>query len=234
MNYFSENKISHFLTRLPKPIELKGSWEVGLCEMMYPHTWYNVSSSNNSFRYSLGDGRIYDGEIREGFYKSVKDIVRAMTEADAFEGRIKLTFNNSTRLVRVELRKGCKILFKDGMARILGFHPNMWIEDQFPSVRLSPFIADPCADYRVLMVYTDIIEPQVVGDVLAPLLRIVNVKGENGEMVLEQYDRPHYLPVNRKRIETLEIVIRTHNGDLAPFERGRSYVKLHFRQKYLP
>ena len=76
-------------------------------------------------------------------------------------------------------------------------------------------------------------EPQIVGDVVAPLLRIVNVMGSDGEVISAQYDRPHYLPVNRKIIETLEIVIRTHTGDLTPFERGRSYVKLHFRQKYL-
>lgn len=233
MKYFIDNKISHFITRLPKPIELKGEWEVGLSEFFYPHTWYNVMFGNNAFSYDLGDGIVYDGEIREGFYHSVKDILHAIMSVSAFEGRIKLSFNPVSKLVRVELREGAKILFKDGLARMLGFHPT-WVEDQFPNIRLSPFIADPCADYRVLMLYTDIIEPQVVGDVFAPLLRIVNVTGNDGDMVLEQYDRPHYLPVNRKIIETLEIVIRMHNGNLTPFERGRSYVKLHFRQKYLP
>jgi hypothetical protein len=232
MKYFTENKISHFITRLPKPIELKGEWEVGLSEFFYPHTWYNVTEGNNTFSYDLGDGKIYDGEITDGFYHSVKDILHAITNMDAFEGRIKLSFDSITKHVRVELRKNAKIRFKDGLARMLGFYP-VWCQDQYPIVRTSPLIADPCGDYRVLMLYSDIIEPQVVGDVFAPLLRIVNVKGRDGDMVLEQYDRPHYLPVSRKMIETLEIVIRTHTGDLTPFERGRSYVKLHFRQKYL-
>ena len=83
------------------------------------------------------------------------------------------------------------------------------------------------------MVYSDIAEPQIVGDVLAPLLRIINVTGNDGEVICVKYDRPHYLPVSRKLIATLEIVIRTHIGELTPFERGRSYAKIHFRQKYL-
>lgn len=232
MKYFTENKISHFITRLPKPIELKGDWEVGLSEFFYPHTWYNVTENNNAFSYDLGDGKVYDGEMKEGFYQGVVEMLEVIMDVDAFEGRIKLTFDSVTKRVCVELRQGAKILFKEGLARMLGFFP-VWHTDQYPIVRTSFFIADPCADYRVLMLYTDIVEPQIVGDVFAPLLRIVNVKGNDGDMVLEQYDRPHYLPVSRKTIETLEIVIRTHNGDLTPFERGRSYVKLHFRQRYL-
>ena len=37
-----ENKINKFRVRLPNTIELKGSWEVALVEIMYPHCWPNV------------------------------------------------------------------------------------------------------------------------------------------------------------------------------------------------
>jgi hypothetical protein len=36
------NKSAEFETALAKPIELKGSWEVGLMEMAYPHNWFNI------------------------------------------------------------------------------------------------------------------------------------------------------------------------------------------------
>lgn len=118
---------------------------------------------------------------------------------------------------------------------MLGFEPCEITspEENVEATVESPYVADPCAHYRVLFVYSDIVTPQIVGDVVAPLLRIVNVIGQDGEVVNAQYDRPHYLPVSRKSIDTLEIVIRTHTSELTPFERGRSYVKLHFRQKYL-
>ncbi|GBM86818.1 hypothetical protein AVEN_47494-1 [Araneus ventricosus] len=116
---------------------------------------------------------------------------------------------------------------------MLGFVPTEIVSNH-PNVETvveSPLVADPCAHYRALFLYTDIVEPQIVGDVFAPLLRIVNVTGSDGEMVCVQYDRPHYIPLSRKIIDTIEIVVRTHR---TPFERGRSYVKLHLKQKYLP
>ena len=43
MNVFPNNTLSSYITRLPRPIELPGRWEVGLVEIQYPHTWFNVS-----------------------------------------------------------------------------------------------------------------------------------------------------------------------------------------------
>ncbi|GBN08555.1 hypothetical protein AVEN_264839-1 [Araneus ventricosus] len=114
---------------------------------------------------------------------------------------------------------------------MLGFDPTE-IVSNYPNIETvveSPLVADPRAHYRVLFLYTDIVEPQIVGDVFAPLIRIVNVTGSDGEMVCVQYDRPHYIPLSRKIIDAIEIVIRTHRGELTPFERGSSYVKLHLR-----
>ncbi|GFU86513.1 uncharacterized protein TNCV_4479491 [Trichonephila clavipes] len=58
MHFFPENKISHFKTQLPSPVCLKGEWEVGLSEIIYPHSWLNVNETNNYFLYKAGDGNI--------------------------------------------------------------------------------------------------------------------------------------------------------------------------------
>ncbi|GBN11343.1 hypothetical protein AVEN_188306-1 [Araneus ventricosus] len=60
---------------------------------------------------------------------------------------------------------------------IVSNHPNV------ETVVESPLVADPSAHYRVVFLYTEIVESQTVGDVFAPLLRIVNVTGSDGEMV---------------------------------------------------
>ena len=39
---FPNNTISSFTVDLAKPIELDGQWMVGLCEIIYPRTWYIV------------------------------------------------------------------------------------------------------------------------------------------------------------------------------------------------
>lgn len=234
-NYFPENKISHFITRLPAPVELKGEWEVGLVEFIYPHTWYNVNQNNNLFGFDLNDQKSPFGRrIPPGFYESVDDILKAMS-IEEIKNKISFTYDPHTKKVCINVKDKTKLILHEGIAQMLGFEPG---EIASPDINIeqtifSTYVADPCAHYRVLLVYSDIVEPQIIGDVLAPLLRIVNVRGKDGEMICETFDRPHYLPVSRKSFDSLEIVIRNHLGELTPFERGRSYVKLHFRQKYL-
>ena len=42
MDVYPDNTMAHFKTKLPNRVELDGRWEVGLVEMQYPHTWYNL------------------------------------------------------------------------------------------------------------------------------------------------------------------------------------------------
>lgn len=234
MNFFPENKISHFITRLPAPLELKGEWEVGLVEFIYPHTWYNVNHSTNLIGFDLNDGKLLARRIPPGFYETVPDILKAIAIPD-MEKKISFYYSSITKRVTVNVQNNAKLILHNGLAQMLGFEPCeiASLDGNIEQTVDSPLVADPCAHYRVLMIYSDIVEPQIVGDVLAPLLRIVNVTGKDGEVICVTFDRPHYLPISRKSFDSLEIVIRTHLGELTPFERGRSYVKLHFRQKYL-
>lgn len=235
MEYFPDNTISHFVTRLPSSLELKGEWEVGLSEFMYPHTWHNVTAQTNLIGFGINDDKKEMGRrIPEGFYASVPDILKALAIED-YKNKIQFGYNSITKRVQIQVKNKARVILYDGLAQLLGFNPTeIDSSDLHPEITVdSPYVADPSAHFRVLLVYTDIVEPQIVGNVLAPLLRIVNVTGGDGEMICAKFDRPHYLPVNRKLIDTIEIFIRTHLGELTPFQRGRSYVKLHFRQKYL-
>lgn len=234
LNYYPDNKVSHFKTRLPTPFELKGEWEVGLAEFIYPHTWHNVNSQNNLIGYDVGNRIEVGRRIPPGFYESVPDILTAIY-VEEHKNKIEFKFNTVTKRVCITVKNNARVILYDGLAQMLGFEPTE-ISSPDPNIDAkveSPNVADPCAHYRVLLLYSDIVEPQIVGDIVAPLLRIVNVTGEDGEVISVKYDRPHYLPVNRKIIDTLEIVIRAHTGELIPFERGKTYVSLHFRQKYL-
>ncbi|GBM31690.1 hypothetical protein AVEN_157883-1 [Araneus ventricosus] len=236
MAYFPENKISHYITRLPStPLQLHGEWELALTQFIYPHTWYNVNEKNNLIGFDLGDNKVIGRRVPPGFYETVPDILKGIA-LEEFRNKITFKFNDSTKRVQIKAKEKARVILHEGLSQMLGFDPTEIVSNHpnIETVVESPLVADPCAHYRVLFLYTDIVEPQIVGDVFAPLLRIVNVTGSDGEMVCVQYDRPHYIPLSRKIIDTIEIVIRTHRGELTPFERGRSYVKLHLRQKYLP
>lgn len=106
-NYFPENKISHFVTRLSAPIELKGEWEVGLVEFIYPHTWYNVNHSTNLIGFDFNDGKIVGRRIPPGFYETVPDILKAIMIKD-LEKKISFTYNAITKRVSVNVRDKAK------------------------------------------------------------------------------------------------------------------------------
>ena len=53
MQYFPDNKtsnfVSNFVTKLSRTPQLDGEWDqVGLAEIVYPHTWYNIREGKNS------------------------------------------------------------------------------------------------------------------------------------------------------------------------------------------
>ena len=81
-----------------------------------------------------------------------------------------------------------------------------------------------------MYIYCNIVENQIVGDSLVPLLRIVNVQGRRWEVIDRIYDSPHYCNLQQKDITSIEINIRNDIGELVSFEFGHVVVKLHFKK----
>ena len=66
-----------------------------------------------------------------------------------------------------------------------------------------------------------------VGDVRAPLLRVVPLKSRYGDTTCVTYGQPHFLPLNRSKVQTIEINIRSNTGELVSFEIGKSIVRMY-------
>ena len=228
--FFSGNKIYHFITQLPSPIELNGEWEVGLSEIIYPHSWFNVTENRNSFIFEISEGNVsrnVQKTISPGCYESISDILKAMNDI-LFHDKVYLGFNKSTKRVKITVKEGFSITFNDGLRQLLGFEPG-----KITGTVYSSFVADPHADFPFFYVYSDIVIPQIVGDVQVPLLRIVKVEGRDGEIISRHYDRPQYLPVARQCFQTIHVELRLNSGDFVPFERGKVIVVLHFRMRQI-
>ena len=112
------------------------------------------------------------------------------------------------------------------IAQCLGIGPNLKVENTYVAEQVSKV-----NKYNAIYVYTDIIQNQTTGDVKAPLLRVVPVTSKYGTVSCIHYDRPHYLPLNRKDIHTIEIHLRDDQGELISFESGKVVVTLVFRRK---
>ena len=86
-----------------------------------------------------------------------------------------------------------------------------------------------------IYIYSDIVDYQFVGDEQAPLLRIVPTGDVNKALNFTSkiFDSPHYIPVARNNLESIEIDIRNHLGYPILFTSGEVVVKLHFKRKSL-
>ena len=71
MNYFPDNTLASFKTKLLSPLELHGQWEVDLVEIIYRYTWFNIYFTNNQFKSLLNDEEIIVLCIPEGYYKDI-------------------------------------------------------------------------------------------------------------------------------------------------------------------
>ena len=81
-----------------------------------------------------------------------------------------------------------------------------------------------------LYIYTDLVNYCTVGDSVAQLLRSIPIKTKSAfEIVTERFDRPHYVPVMKSYIETIQMTTCSDLGNDAKFESGKTQIKLHFR-----
>ena len=85
-----------------------------------------------------------------------------------------------------------------------------------------------------LWVYTNIIEPHIVGHSLAPLLRVVNVATEipRNETRVVTYTHPHYYPLLYHEIQEINISIYNIFGQVPVTFYDDVTVLLHFRKKF--
>ena len=227
---YPENTVAEYTTQLSRTIQLDGEWEVALAEIQYPRTWNNVRIHHNWIYVRRVKSGFWNAEIiPEGFYSDVNTLVKNINQAIAKQGvehSINLSFDNLSGKVTVEIKNGVELYFKDDIAVILGFDMDMIFDKTTQSSR----VADINAGLYSFYVYCDIVEAQLVGDSEVPLLRIVPVEGQHGEMVTKTFQNLQYLPIVKKQFSSVEMNIKTDTGEKVPFESGKLITTLHLRR----
>ena len=168
-------------------------------------------------------------------------------------------YDSHTNKVVITVKKDYTLYLSNAIAQALGFkiyHPNAlpteeWTHRGFP----NPFGESQCFPYKEvqpgsteitytatnapdvdrgfysLYVYCSLCSPQFVGDSYVPLLRIVPNAGERN-MITMDIDNPHYVPVNVRSFDTVEMNIKNDVSENVSFQTGKVICKLHFRTKH--
>jgi len=253
MKYYPDNTVAKFVTKLPEPIKLEGEYEVGLAEIIYPYTWYNINNINGDFWVAIG---VSQGDVKfpilkkcvieTSNYNNVDEFIKHLNAQmkGAFDGVKNLNpvfnYNNGIRKIEFKIQRIRHPLdgpdnrvflistpFKRRLGIIQSWHAMggnqlYTAEEEF---NLNDYL-------NLMYAYCDVASFMCVGDTKAPLLRVINMNVHDGQAIRLSFPDIHYVPVQKRQFETIDIRINTARGRLVPFETGRSVVILHFKRIY--
>lgn len=83
----------------------------------------------------------------------------------------------------------------------------------------------------MLYIYSDVVQPQFVGNSYSPLLRLVHVDGVHGSNIEKVFFNRQYVPVLVKDFSQIEIHIKTDGNQYVEFDSGKTIITLHFQRK---
>ena len=263
------NSTCKFSTRLPRKIELKGSWEVALVEIQYPYSWNNIfgqqgnEAGDNWLDVVFHNNFIATIFVPPGYYGTIHELLDAIEygkarASESLLNRLKqeeappkekndyeplpkhikavkrgfhLTYDETLKRVRLKRfpKRVKHIELSRRLQYMLGFEDSGLFKDK----DVARYTPDLRGGFYSLHVYCDLVEPQIVGDSLVPLLRCVHVEGNHGDIVEKMFESPHYIPVLPSEISQVSVEIKDDRNQFVPFDFGKVVVKLHFKKKRL-
>ncbi|KAL3087892.1 hypothetical protein niasHS_009221 [Heterodera schachtii] len=138
--------------------------------------------------------------------------IRLVCQFNYNVNRNRFVLNTDPRYVK-------KVEVSPQLAYILGFNNTEFMQPEIE----AHFMPDMSGGVSSFHVYTpDLIEPMMIGDVTAPVLRIVTIRGKPDQVVEEQFFAIQYHKILLKEVSEILIEIRTNSGSLMPFQYGTS------------
>ena len=148
-------------------------------------------------------------------------------------GSVKFKYDPVTRKVCVHMKGDTTFGLYGDLPDILGFGPGDGVvirSSHRNALTQGESIVDFRRGFESIYVYSSIVKPRIIGDKIAPLLRIVPITGRQGRVVTTRFDHVQYIPIMSREFGTIETEIRDDTGRTVPFERWKVTVTLHFRR----
>lgn len=140
----------------------------------------------------------------------------------------RLTFDPEKNRFTIRIDQGFvkEVELSEQLAYILGYD-----QLKLTETTMAKFMPDMRGGVSSFHVYAPgLIEPMMFGDVTAPLLRIVTIRGKEDEIIEEQFMSIQYHKLLVKEVAEIFIEIRSTSGALMPFQYGTCCLTLHFKK----
>ena len=197
MNYFPNNALTYYATKLLKITDLDGAWEIGLAEKQCPHSWYSVKNNEAWLKvhfYKELELQKHLVLLPDGYYSSAKRIIKAIEgkkHRKELKNKFDICFNKINHKIDMKVKKDCQVIISPLLQSMLRFKQAIFPAEEYA----SDWIADVKKELNSLYVYCPLVEPRMVGDAQVPLLRIAPVEGRDGEMITRVFDPILYCPL---------------------------------------
>lgn len=238
----SDGASSRYVVKLPERKRLDEDYEIGISEIVYPHTWYNVDNDDerywiavyNVFKNIFPIPKVY---VKSGFYKNEETFASSLTQqvtrafADVPVVDVKFTFVKHLDRIRMQIRNSLQttVIISADLLEFMGFARKMIVRKEIDRVGEKTFHVN--RGLNLMYVHCDIASHEIVGNVKTPLMRVFNPVGRHGEVVRLTYDRPYYVPVARREFDSVAITINNELGEPLTIRSGKFVTTLHFRRR---
>jgi len=230
MVYFPDNTVAHYKTKLVNTICNDGDYEVALVELMYPMNYNNFVVKEPLVAVRSHHGLENRWELVSGYFDHVDTLIDYMNKEyqklyTAEQSKPLFTYDKATKQISLEYSGTTCDKLKKNVPFSSGLNDDF--VERFGLLNCETQFE--LSGQRLMYVYSDIVDPYLVGDVKTPLLRVIAPKGDRDEIVTAAFSNPYYVPVARRGFDTIEVNINDELGDPMPFTGGKSVVILHFR-----
>ena len=184
--------------------------------------------------------------VCSGIYSSVESFLEELNQLSAVQNHFKFLRNRGGFVfVKLICKNSCKntamhcLDISEKIRNILGFNQQQQ-QDIFElrGPEKEQIVAKKLPDItanipNTIMIYTDILEPCITGDVHTPLLRSVALDLEKytfGSIRVKNFSPPTYVPLLSNSFKSIEIDLRDEYGSPVPFDSGTLIATLHFKR----
>lgn len=241
---YPDNTLSSFTNFLPEQVTLddETQWEVAVMEISYPARYNNITDGHVRYVHNFSTGSpVREIRIPKGLYPSVSHVATAIKDeitkfhSDA-SGMLMAVDELDGKMVFRWPSKDSRLNFaSNDVANIMGFSGPCVLP---PNKHHSDLPAD-IQRIHTIMIYTDIIEHGIIGNVKAPILRCFPFipRIRNGDIELTHYmnykafEKLQFRRVLKNSFHSIKIDLRDSTGEKIPFAGvGITRLTLMFRR----
>ncbi len=242
---YPSNKINMFNVQLPSAKYFNDDWKVSLNSINLPNNFTTFLPTRKKALLSLAYKTPTAPAINFQFKSHIKySPTMIASELNVFfmDNNIgRATIDSLGRLVFVLNQKGCTFALGMDVAHVLGYQTGQILQTDPTFMYVKPFPTDPqmitfespidCNYFRpnYFIVYSNIVQPSIIGNQLSPILKIVPIIDNNEPYKLIDFKIREFYNIPNSEVTEIKMELRTHDGELVNFvDKGHVVMNLQF------